>query len=74
MGVPLPQSGLMAPPPPTVRTGWQLNTLCRGRYASWSFPQEDFLVLNCKFTTGQLGKQNNENFIIFDSWIFIQAS
>ena len=26
-------------------TGWHLDRLCHGRYASWGFPQEYFLVL-----------------------------
>ena len=39
------------PPPPSIRIGWQLNTLYRGRYAFCGFPQEDFLVsINFLFT------------------------
>ena len=32
-------------PPPHPRIGWYLHRLCRGRYASCCFPQEDCLVL-----------------------------
>ena len=47
MGIPPHQDsmGYLPPPPPPIRTGWQLNTLCRRRHACCGIPQEDFLVL-----------------------------